>query len=121
MIIYLPFIYDVVNVERFTKSLPKFIYIVYEVFSKIWLEFTNGWFTINLLYISGVRLPLFIYQNLVNEQPYDSEHFTFSSTKNIVKSFLEIHVAKVERSSLDTRYETVFEEELMNHQQLIMC
>ena len=69
LIIYLLFIYEMVNVQRFTKSLPKFVYVVYKAFPKFWLEFVYNLFTGGLLNNFGVRLPRFIYQNLVNVQP----------------------------------------------------
>ena len=69
LIIYLLYIYEVVNVQRFTKNLLKFVYFVYEPSPKIWSEFVYGWFTTSLRNNFDVRLPRFVYQNLVNEQP----------------------------------------------------
>ena len=70
LIIYWLYIYEVVKVQRFTKNLLKFVYFVYEPFPKIWSEFVYGWFTESLPNNFDVRLPRFVYQNVVNEQPW---------------------------------------------------
>ena len=61
--------------KKFTKNLPKFVYVVYEAFPKIWLQFVYYWFTLSLQNNFGVHLPTFIYQNLVNEQPWRIDVF----------------------------------------------
>ena len=78
--IYIQIIYAMVNVQRFTKSLPKFVYVIYKAFPKFWLEFVYNWFTGSLRNNFGVRLPRFIYQSLVNEQPWNILYFFDFST-----------------------------------------
>ena len=85
LIIYLLYIYEVVKVKRFTKNLLKFVYFVYEPFPKIWSEFVYGWFTASLPNNFDVRLPRFVYQDLVNEQTLI---FFFSKCDNNIEQHL---------------------------------